>query len=590
MSRSRIVWMLFFALLLGAGAAVFFFRQGLDAYQANVAQPSLQQQARSAQQAIKLLGLQQISLASAHLKDARLSSIFGAQGEERKKQAAAFLASAIGAASPKTAEKLGTSFAALSDEKAAVLALSAGAPEGVVLENVEASKDGNSSQGVIVSNGKAYLLVHVPVFGVPSTASAPKAGDGDKKEGDGDKKAGDGDKKEEDGGKKEGDGDKEEDPPTPRKKSSNANKQACPAGKIWACLKVCAKRDSKKKCLEQKEKCACYAPKKKPKSSWRMPSLQQRFAQAAEDDKPTPAPATTPQPPVALRLLGIFTQAFAIDDRFAYVLKSPIFGTAVDLVFFSPKGQILGSSLKEKASMQTLLASATGKFLLEMKKEGGAVELGSKHYDALSLKMDGGKIGLVVLQTRSGWEGFLEQNLILMGSVVVGFVLLLLLLLLPGAGKTDKQLFDLEEQLLDIYRTGNLQVAFVESAPGAVGSLAATLNRIFFQLHNQVVEIQEASVQDIPRQHETTLSLSSPEVQMALHEPEVHYQQVFQRYAKAKEQTGEDTSLLDQERFLDKLRQNAATFRKQYDCLGVAFDVAVKDNKVILKPQLIPRD
>ncbi len=589
MSRSRIVWMLFFALLLGAGAAVFFFRQGLDAYQANVAQPSLQQQARSAQQSIKLLGLQQISLASAHLKDARLATIFGAQGEERKKQATAFLASVVGAASSKAAEKLGTSFAALSDEKAAVIALSANAPEGVALDNVEASKDGISSQGVLVSKDKAYLLVHVPVFGIPSAAPASKVGEGDKKEGDGDKKAGDGDKKEEDSGKKEGDGDKEEEP-APRKQSSKPDKQACPAGKIWACLKVCAKRDNKKKCLEQKEKCACYASKKKSKSSWRMPSLQQRFAQAAEDDKPTPAPATTAQSPAVARLLGIFTQAFVIDDRFAYILKSPIFGTSVELVFFLPKGQILGSSLKEKASVQTLLASAAGKFLLEMKKEGNAVQLGIKNYDALSLKMDGGKIGLAVLQSRSGWEGFLEQNLILMGSVAVGFVLLLLLLLLPGAGKTDKQLFDLEEQLLDIYRTGNLQVAFVESFPGAVGSLAATLNRLFFQLHNQVVEIQEASVQDIPRQHEATLSLSSPEVQMALHEPEVHYQQVFQRYAKAKEQTGEDTSLLDQERFLDKLRQNAATFRKQYDCLGVAFDVAVKDNKVILKPQLIPRD
>lgn len=563
MSRSRIVWMLFFALLLGAGAAVFFFRQGLDTYQANFAQPSLQQQARAARQAVKLFGLQQVSMASSHLKNPQLSAVFGGQGDDRKKLATAFLGSLTASAD----QKVSAVFSALSDDKAALIAASKGAPEGLTLTGVEEAAKGASTQGFLMSSGQAYMLVHVPVMGVPSAVSAPKqeAGAEDKKE----------DSKEDA---------KEDDAPPPRR----AEKKKCSKGRVWACLKICAKRKGRK-CVERKEKCDCYRTKKK-KSSSLMPSMKRRFAQAADDKDATPAPAASAAS-AKPQLLGIFTQAFLVDARLSYHLKSSVFGASTDIAFFLPQGKLLGSSASKKdEDIKKLLSSTAGKSLLEMSKQASAVQLGTDGYNAVSVKLGEGKLGLLVMSSRSGWDSFLQQNIILMGSIAGGFVLLLLLLLLPSAGKTEKQLFDLEEQLLDLYRTGNLQVAFNEGASGAVGSLSATLNRVFFQLRSQVLELQEASIGDFPRGEEATLSLSSPEVQLALNDPESHFRQVFQRYAKAKEQTGEDISHLDQERFLEKLRQNSVTFQKQYDCLGVAFDVTVKDNKVILKPQLIPRD
>lgn len=559
MSRSRIVWMLFFALLLGAGAAVFFFWQGLETYQANFAQPSLQQQVRSARQAVKLFGLQQISMASSHLKNPQLGAVFAAQGDERKKLATAFL----GSLGSDAEGKVSVAFSALSDEKAALIAASKAAPA-AALSGVEEAAKGASSQGFLMASGKVYLLVHVPVVGVPS-AAAPK------------KEVGTADKKEED--KEE---DKKEEEPAPKKKK-------CSKGRTWACLKICVKRKGRK-CIERKEKCDCYRMRKK--SSSLLPSSnKRRLAQAADDKDATPTPAAAPVAPAQPKLLGIFSQAFLLDARLAYQLKSTVFGATTEIAFFLPQGKLLGgSSSKQDADLGKLLGSTEGKQLLEMNKQSSVVHLGTDAYNAVSVKLGSGKLGLLVMQSRGTWDAFLQQNIMWMGLVAGGFVLLLLLLLLPGAGKTEKQLFDLEEQLLDLYRTGNLQVAFNEGAPGAVGSLSATLNRVFFQLRSQVIELQEASIGDIPRGSEATLSLSSPEVQMALNDPESHFRQVFQRYAKAKEKTGEDISQLDQERFLDKLRQNSATFQKQYDCLGVAFDVTIKDNKVILKPQLIPRD
>jgi hypothetical protein len=388
---------------------------------------------------------------------------------------------------------------------------------------------------------------------------------------------------------------KEED--TPKKappKRTEETKKDCPAGRRWACYSICMERKAGK-CVKysKDKKCACYPirPTKPKKRSSLLPIKRGQLAQAADDDKPTPAakPAEATAS-AAPKLLGFYTQGFLLDDTFAARLKEASFDKDAVIAFFFPQGKVIASSTPKKAqAVNTLLSSADGKPLLAFAKDAVALSLGNQRVHAVVTSMLGGKIGLVIFQDAEGWGAAFQQAAIITAALVGGFLLLLLIFLLPAAGRTEAQLFALEKQVLEIYRTGNLQVTLHEGQPGAVGSLAASLNRIFFQLRNQVTALQDAALNDLPPVTEQSVSLASPEIQLALSDPDTHYSHVFVLYAKAKEQVGEDTSLLDEDRFIEKLRNNAATFQKQYDCLGVAFDVTIKDNKVILKPQLIPR-
>lgn len=80
-------------------------------------------------------------------------------------------------------------------------------------------------------------------------------------------------------------------------------------------------------------------------------------------------------------------------------------------------------------------------------------------------------------------------------------------------------------------------------------------------------------------------------IENLLANPGPHYEDVFVRYVAAKQELGEDTSRLDKERFIQKLHKNAQQCMEQYeDCRGVLFDITVKDHKVIIKPQLIPKE
>ena len=97
---------------------------------------------------------------------------------------------------------------------------------------------------------------------------------------------------------------------------------------------------------------------------------------------------------------------------------------------------------------------------------------------------------------------------------------------------------------------------------------------------------EAAAAEAAAQKEEQLLSL----VEEVLNDPETHYQEVYSAYRDAKEQVGDDTSKLNETRFIDKLRKNASSCIQKYDCRGVIFEVSVKDNKVILKPQLIPKE
>lgn len=104
------------------------------------------------------------------------------------------------------------------------------------------------------------------------------------------------------------------------------------------------------------------------------------------------------------------------------------------------------------------------------------------------------------------------------------------------------------------------------------------------------------AAQDVPKTATESVTPSSAEnasdwVEKLLANPEPHYEEVFARYMAAKQELGEDVSRLEKDRFVQKLRKNAQQCMEQYeDCRGVLFDITVKDHKVIIKPQLIPKE
>ncbi len=217
-------------------------------------------------------------------------------------------------------------------------------------------------------------------------------------------------------------------------------------------------------------------------------------------------------------------------------------------------------------------------------------------------------------------------------SLAVGFAVIVLsmLFLFGGAAKVQRAVSDIEDKISDSISYGKFDVEFDERAPKPISSLAYTLNQFYQLLQNSIERAKEmaAKAQEIidtkgqsleaelrekvaaqvkaeaaaqsPPPSETTTAREtgddeeaalSPEwIEEVLRNPEKHYLEVFQRYVEAKRELGEDVSRLREERFIQKLRNNAEKFVRDYDCRGVIFDVLIKDNKVILKPQLIPKE
>jgi hypothetical protein len=248
---------------------------------------------------------------------------------------------------------------------------------------------------------------------------------------------------------------------------------------------------------------------------------------------------------------------------------------------------------------------------------------------------------MILLRPLSTVNELFRNYLIL--SVGIGCLafLLSILLILSSINRFRRDLETIEDGILDTYNSGNLQITFNQEASWILGALATSLNKLYAQLRGekdeedddlkrsgewnleglkmgmklQTSEEPNASVQnELPEQTAGTTTGPTPQtttplqstpisetdskedneinwIEHFLQNPDLHYEEIFMRYMAGKEELGEDVSRMNKERFIDKLRKNAADCMVKYDnCRGVMFDVTIKDGKVILKPQLIPKE
>jgi hypothetical protein len=609
MSRIKIFTMLFLTLVLGMLASVFFHQQWVRTYRTNVLQPELVRDRMAAQATIDLFAFEKLHLATNYVqRSTRLLEAFR-QADAKKRHDSVY--DELNAMRAKK-ELKGSAFVAATDAKGQGFANAASInwkKDMAAYRPVTQASSGVGSHGLVVHEKKPYVFVTVPVVGTPAPAAPPKSKTDDS--GDDDSGSSDDDDKKT----------KQKPKPRPRAKSAKGKKK-CPAGKELYCFWKCLKRKKpaagkkKGKCAKWTKPCYCRTPKKK--SGLWTPKQTVRMAQKSDDDDssddkaPEKRTAPKPQKPV---VLGVVVVAFEVGQGLANEIKK---STGLDVEFLSAKGTLFGGTLsaKDRSGLKSVLSgqspAATAMKALDQSKAFIVSLAGQNEFVSLSAPVGKGKAaGVVLLRPVSSVYGlFREFGLMALGIVLIGF-LLALILILPGVGKFQRRLEEMEVVVLEAYNTGNLNVSFREDGPGVLGPFGSTLNKFFTQLRGEPDADDEQlpsdampwnaiadgglndAAQSAGATEQATTGGQPSTNEMILHfleNPDAHYEEVFTLYHDAKVKVGEDVSRLKKDGFIEKLRRNAADYTEKYDCKGVLFDVTIKDDKVILKPQLIPKD
>lgn len=601
----KIFTMLFLTLVLGTIASVFLYQQWVISYQKSVLQPEFKHERKAAEATIQLFGLRKMQVATRHVLSSPrlLAGLRLADAKERHDK----VHDELNALKSKKGLK-SAAFLAATDADGMAFAKADSVnwkKDWSKLRPIKMSKEGHTANGLVMFQKKPYLFVTIPIIGTMAPAKpAPKKKDDDD------------------------DGDDDDDDTKKKKKKAGSAKSAgkCGAGRYYYCYykcvkpKVLDKKTKKKKCPKWKKICFCRKGKKKT-GSLQMSQTRTRLAQSAPDDRPepgdrTPPPKAAPKP----KTIGIIVAGFALGRGLAKELKK---NTGLDVEFLSGSFQSYGGTLsgKLRTALQTKLKS---KELTTDAKDVQSLMLSDTDaFVAMSTKLGDTKAATVVyMKSVSPSYGlFREYNITVFAILGLSF-LLALILLLPGAGSFQKHLEATEEKVLETYNTGNLNVTFNESAPGVLGPFNATMNRLYGQLRHEpddenqqpadAMDWNSFAQEGMPTSHlsddlqpaatiqEEVGPAASPEGEVQpttnemivhfLENPDAHYEEVFTQYRDAREKVGEDISKLKKDKFIEKLRKNAATYASQYECRGVLFEVTIKDDKVILKPNLIPKE
>ncbi len=607
MSRIKILTMLFITFLVATVASVALYQSWVDSYQEEVLGPQMKRQLNVVNSAIELFAFSKTNKASRHVNDAtKLLQAFEDKDLKKRRNRVHDELNVLHRV--KEAIKTAAVVAAVDMKgKAFVRADNPNWEEDwSKVKPVQIALKGSSSHGFVMLEKKPHIVLAVPV--VKQALILPEKAE------------------------KDDDDDNEDD----EKKGKAAPKRSkCPEGRRWACWRPCAQRNKKRKCIRyaKKKRCGCIRIRHRKKTGMVVPKVvPSRRAQGAPDDKATPKPKK--KAVKGSKQLGVIVLAYLLDDRLALALQR---SAGMDLAFVSGKGRLLGSTLQGRlrdSFLKALQKDSSSKKTTKAVSLVHLMPLNDVHPHA-SIRSKIKRLSgteIVVLRPLSGIYNLFQSYVMWIGTLGGLSFLLSLVLLFPFVSRFRRDLEAIEDGVLETYNTGNLRVQFNPKSADLLGPLAVSLNQLYAQLRGEpdeeddelkrsgdwdleglgvderIVsgtfpvpqEIHEATAveekapqveEETPQPEEEAAPNPQDWIESLLSNPDAHYADVFVRYVNAKKELGEDTSKLNEERFVQKLHKNAEVCMTQYeDCRGVLFDIAVKDNKVILKPQLIPKE
>ncbi|TNE44834.1 MAG: hypothetical protein EP343_29725 [Deltaproteobacteria bacterium] len=605
MSRIKILTMLFITFLVATGASVALYQNWVHSYQEEVLGPQMKRQLNVVNSAIELFAFSKTNKASRHVNDAsKLLQAFEDKDPKKRRNRVHDELNVL----HRVKEGIKTAAVVAAVDMKGKAFVRADNPNWEAdwskVKPVQMALKGSSSHGFVMLEKKPHIVLAVPV--VKQALILPE--------------------------KAEKDDDDEDDE---KKGKAAPKRRKCPEGRRYACWRPCVKRNKTRKCLRyaKKKRCGCIRIRRRKKTGMVAPLVvRSRRAQGAPDDKATPKPKK--KAVKGSKQLGVIVLAYLLDDRLALALRR---SAGMDLAFVSGKGTLLGSTLQGRLRDGFLKALKKDSSKTKAKAASSSIHLmslSSMHPHA-SIRSKIKRIPsteIVVLRPLGGIYNLFQSYVMWIGTLGGLSFLLSLVLLFPIISRFRRDLEAIEDGVLETYNTGNLRVQFNPKSADLLGPLAVSLNKLYAQLRGEpdeeddelkrsgdwdleglgvderivsgtfpvpteVYEEPAAQEEPAPAKEEAPQPEEEPAtnpqdwIESLLSNPDAHYADVFVRYVSAKKELGEDTSKLNEERFIQKLHKNAEACMTQYeDCRGVLFDIAVKDNKVILKPQLIPKE
>lgn len=598
--------MLFITFLIATGASVMLYRNWVDSYHEEVLNPQLNRQLKVVKSAIDLFAFSRTNKANHHVNDAaKLLLAFDEPDLKKRRNRVHDELNVL----HRIKDGIKTAAVVAAVDMKGKAFVRADNPNWQAdwskLKPVQMALKGTASHGFVMFQNKPHIVLAVPVI-KQALLTPPKKDEDDEDEAKGKKK--------------------------------KVAKRKCPAGRRYACWRPCAKRNKKRKCIRyaRKKRCGCIRIRRRRKKTGMVAPkvVKVRRAQSAPDDKATPKAKKKPEK--RAKQLGVIVLGYLLDNRLALNLKS---SAGSDIAFVSGKGNLLGATVQGRLrdSLAKALKANTSKKGKASKMVDGVrtLSLGGKypHIAARSKIKRLTGTELVVLQPMKSIYELFEGYVMWLGTLGGLTFLLSLVLLFPFVSRFRRDLEAIEDGILETYNTGNLKVQFDPRSADLLGPLAASLNKLYAQLRGEPDEEDdelkrsgdwdldglgvderivsgtfpvpqeiheepaEQPVEEPPAAEEAAEEAAAEEpnpqdwIETLLANPDAHYAEVFVRYVNAKQELGEDTSKLNEERFIQKLHKNAEACMTQFeDCRGVLFDISVKDNKVILKPQLIPKE
>lgn len=600
MSRIKIFSMLFLTLVLGTVASFFVYQQWLQTYETSVLGARVSHDQKISQSAVQLVGLQKIRSVSGDVSSSPKLAAAMAISDAKDRQDKTFAA----LSSLKSKETLSkAAWIAAVDTKGHAFS---SAHQSSWKQNwsehsaIKKALAGTAAYGFVVQDKKPHMLIAVPVMSGSTKGSTKPTQDADDTKTDS----------------------KDDEPapvrrkaPAPRRKATTGAKK-CSAGTYHYCYWKCLKRKSSKgkkkgKCAKWKKVCYCRKGKKKTGS---LPLLQKhtRLAQMAPDDRATGSDdSSTQKTDQKPSTVGLLVVGFALNSTFAKQVQKSI---GMHVAFVASK--LYGTTLQQAEKDALWKVISKSKALQEGKSVRFTGQAGGVFLAVAASVGTASKVQVLSIRSVSSAYATFRQFNIMIFAIIGAAFLLALILLVSGVSGVQSSLEKIEETLLESNATGDLNAIFNEKSPWVVGSLATTLNQFYRQLREHTaqvpaeqnirpVQLENSVNQALPPTLEAPMlddsedsSEGQPQGELSTNEmithflqnPDTHYEEVFTKYFDAKVQVGEDVSRLKKAKFVEKLRKNAKDYVEKYDCRGVLFDVTVKDNKVILKPQLIPKD
>jgi len=299
-------------------------------------------------------------------------------------------------------------------------------------------------------------------------------------------------------------------------------------------------------------------------------------------------------------------EASAIGHEVAIVSPSGVYSSSLDAEI---NGQ-LGSVLEADGSQERMAAA------LEEDDDSGRsspwnIQLQGQEYEVILAPLPmtpSAQIAYAVLanvttaQQGAGWTIILLILLVLSAVLVVvwGWYL---------GNEMSQPLEQMEDDILAIINGATDRRIDIESLE--YGGLAYRINQLVNMFMGVAEEDREGRISQIPGAPDDSSwqdaafaeGTPSPEALKAPRapvsddaaaaelaaEPEGEYwSRVYKEYVAAKSEQGEDVSNIPEERFVKRMKGNAAALKAKHGCSMVRFRVTVDGDQVILQPVIIP--